>query len=62
MENLPTNQNLSSSAKKEFVLKLDSRNRITLKDPKADFYRAEVNLDGVITLKPCVLQRLETTS
>lgn len=61
MKTRSSNQQIIEIAQKKYVLKLDSRNRITLKEPIADYYHAEVNLDGVITLKPCVMQRLETT-
>ena len=50
------------TANPEVYLKLDSRNRITLKAAKADYYRAEVNVDGVITLKPCAIQEMKPIS
>lgn len=56
MEITPINENISAPAKKEVVLKLDSRNRITLKDPKADYYLAEAHIDGVVILRPCAIK------
>jgi hypothetical protein len=46
-----------TTPEKEVYLKLDSRNRVTIKSPIATIYAAEVNEVGVVTLVPCKIQK-----
>lgn len=41
----------------EVYIKLDSRNRLTIKSPTARIYAVEADESGIITLIPCRIEK-----